>query len=131
MRELSGHRFVLCGEPPQRHELRLTGPAGVESVKIDGPLVTHDYGFAATAIAAGVGIGLIPEAYFGFMAKRGLSPAGRELVRLLTDHSVAGTDLSLVSPPTAYEPTRVGLLRDFLAERIQPLLHASAAAAGA
>ena len=120
--ELSGHRFVLCGQPPQRNELRLTGPAGVESLKIDGPLVAHEFGFVADAIAAGVGIGLIPEAYFGFMAKRGLGPAGRELVRLLPDHSIPGADLSLVSPPTAYEPARVGLLRDFLAERIQPLL---------
>jgi DNA-binding transcriptional LysR family regulator len=127
--ELSGHRFVLCGEPPQRHELRLTGPAGVESLKIDGPLVVHEFGFAADAIAAGIGIGLIPEAYSAFMAKRGLGSAGRELVRLLPDHSIPGTDLSLVSPPTAYEPARVGLLRDFLAERIQPLLRAGAAAA--
>jgi len=119
--ELSGHRFVLCGEPPQRHELRLTGPGGVESLKIDGPLVVHEYGFAADTIAAGVGIGLIPEAYFGFMAKRRRS-AHRELVRLLPDHSIPGTDLSLVSPPTAYEPARVGLLRDFLAEQMQTLL---------
>ena len=120
--ELSGHRFVLCGEPPQRHALQLTGPAGVELLKIDGPLVTHEFGFAADAIAAGVGIGLIPDAYVGFMAKRGLASAGRALVRLLPDHSIPGTDLSLVSPPTAYEPARVGLLRDFLAERIRPLL---------
>jgi len=120
--ELSGHRFVLCGEPPQRHELRLTGPGGVESLKIDGPLVVQEYGFAADAIAAGVGIGLIPEAYFGFMAKRGRRSAHRELVRLLPDHSIPGTDLSLVSPPTAYEPARVGLLRDFLAEQMQTLL---------
>jgi DNA-binding transcriptional LysR family regulator len=125
--ELSGHRFVLCGEPPQRHELRLTGPGGVEALKIDGPLVIHDYGFAADAIAAGVGIGLLPEAYFGFMAKRGLSSAGREVVRLLPDHNIPGTDLSLVSPPTAYEPARVGLLREFLAERIRLLLSPSAA----
>jgi len=125
--ELSGHRFVLCGEPPQRHELRLTGPGGVESLKIDGPLVVHEYGFAADTIAAGVGIGLIPEAYLRFMAKRGLSSARRELIRLLPDHSIPGTDLSLVSPPTAYEPARVGLLREFLAERIRLLLSPSAA----
>ena len=30
--------------------------------------------------------------------------------------------MSLVSPPTAYEPTRVALLRDFLAERLRPLM---------
>jgi hypothetical protein len=37
--------------------------------------------------------------------------------------------MSLVSPPTAYEPTRVALLRDFLAERLRPLMQACTVAA--
>ena len=44
------------------------------------------------------------------------------LVRLLPDYAVTGVDVSLVSPPTAYEPTRVALLRDFLTERLRPLM---------
>lgn len=122
--DLAGHRFVLFGEAHDREHLRLTGPQGEEVVKIDGPLVVHDMPFAADAIAAGIGIGLVPEAYFGWAIKGGLRSAHPDLVRVLPDHGVSGAELSLVSPPTAYEPTRVALLRDFLAERLGPLVAA-------
>ena len=49
---------------------------------------------------------------------------GRDLERVLPDHGVVGSELSLVSPSTAYEPTRVGLLRDFLTERLRPMIQA-------
>ncbi|HEY2729437.1 MAG TPA: LysR family transcriptional regulator [Polyangia bacterium] len=126
--DLTHHRFVLFGEPHERENLRLTGPDGAETVKIRGPLVVHDMSFAADAIAAGVGIGLVPEAYFGW-AKMGGSRSRPDLVRVLPDHRAPGAEVSLVSPPTAYEPARVGLLRDFLAERLRPLMQACAAAA--
>lgn len=128
--DLSRHRFVLFGEPHQREHLRLTGPQGDETVKVQGPLVVHEMSFAADAIAAGIGIGLVPEAYFGFAhlarsARSGRSRAARpDLVRVLPDHRVAGVEVSLVSPPTAYEPARVALLRDFLADRLRPLMQA-------
>jgi DNA-binding transcriptional LysR family regulator len=128
LRDLARHRFVLFGDSPRRNEVRLTGPAGEETVQIDGPLVVHDLAFAADALAAGVGIGVIPAAFFGFAAKGGLSSAAKNLVRVLRDYHVPGLDLTLVSPPVAYEPARIGLLRDFLAERLGPLLHACAAA---
>jgi DNA-binding transcriptional LysR family regulator len=35
-------------------------------VKVQGPLVVHEMSFAADAIAAGVGVGLLPEVYFGW-----------------------------------------------------------------
>jgi len=126
--DLASHRFVLMGEANQRNELRLTGPAGEETLRIDGPLVVHDMAFAADAIAAGVGIGLIPTAFFGFAAKGGLSSTAKNLVQVLPEYYRPGVDLTLVSPPVAYEPARIGLLRDFLAERIGPLLQACAAA---
>src|SRR5439155_25368755 len=91
--------------------------------------VVHEMSFAADAIAAGVGIGLVPEAYFGWAMTGGSRSASRDLVRVLPDHRTAGADLSLVSPPTAYEPTRVALLRDFLAERLRPLMQACTVAA--
>ena len=55
---------MLFGEPHEREHLRLTGPEGEETVKVQGPLVVHEMSFAADAIAAGVGIGLVPEALF-------------------------------------------------------------------
>jgi DNA-binding transcriptional LysR family regulator len=125
--ELARHKFVLFGESHERRQLRLTGPDGEEAVEIDGPLLVHDVGIAAEAIAAGIGIGLIPEAYFGLAASGGLSLVGRRLVRVLPEHSTPGAEANLVSPPTVYEPARVALFRDFLAERLQPLLQACAA----
>lgn len=126
--DLSKHRFVLFGEPTQREQLRLTGPAGEETIRINGPLIVHDMAFAADAVAAGIGIALIPEAYFGWAIKGGLRAGWKELVRLLPDYSLPGAELSLVSPPVAYEPARVGLLRDFLTDELRPMLKACAAA---
>jgi DNA-binding transcriptional LysR family regulator len=126
--DLTRHRFVLFGEPHDRELLRLTGPQGDETVKVQGPLVVHEMSFAADAIAAGVGIGLVPEAYLGWATTGGSRSARRDLVRVLPDHRATGSDLSLVSPPTTYEPARVALLRDFLAERLGPLMQACTAA---
>lgn len=123
--DLAKHRFVLFGEPHEREQLRLTGPDGEETVKIQGPLVVHDMSFAVDAISTGIGIGLVPDMYLGWLVKGGMRRSGgRDLVRLLPDHGVVGSELSLVSPSTAYEPTRVGLLRDFLAERLRPMIQA-------
>lgn len=126
--ELADHRFVLFGEPHQREHLRLTDEHGDEEVKIRGPLVVHDMSFAADAVAAGVGIGLVPEAYRGWAVTGGRRSLGKDLIRVLPRYRVTGAELSLVSPPTAYEPTRVALFRDFLAERLRPLMQACEAA---
>lgn len=121
--DLQSHRFILFGAPHERDQLRLTGPKGEELVKIQGPLVVDDLSFLADAIAAGVGIGLMPEAYFGWMWKGGKRSPRHDYVAVLPDYGVRGSELNLVSPPTAYEPTRVSLLRDFLTERLRPLMH--------
>ena len=83
--DLARHRFVLFGQPHEREQLRLIGPQGDETVKIQGPLVVHEMSFAADAIVAGVGIGLVPEAYFGWAHKGGSRSPWRELVRVLPD----------------------------------------------
>lgn len=126
--ELSKHRFVLFGDGPQREQLRLTGPDGEETVRINGSLVAHDMAFSVDAAAAGLGVAVLPDSYFGWAMKGGLRSDWNDLVRLLPDHFVPGPDLSLVSPPVAYEPARVGLFRDFLAERLRPMLQACSAA---
>ena len=120
--DLARHRFVLFGQPQDRQQLRLTGPDGDEVVRIEGPLVAHDMAFATDAIAAGIGIGMVPETYLGWLGPGGRRSGYVDLVRVLPDHAMPGADVSLVSPPTTYEPTRVALLRDFLAERLGPLM---------
>src|SRR6185436_17579629 len=89
--ELAGHRFVLFGEPHQREQLRLVGPQGEETVKVQGPLVVHEMPFGADAIAAGAGVGLMPERYCGFAASGGLR-SFRNLVRVLPQHRVTGAE---------------------------------------
>jgi DNA-binding transcriptional LysR family regulator len=122
--DLAAHRFVLLGEAPWRARLRLTGPNGIETVEVRGPILVHDMSFAADVIAAGAGIGLVPKAYFGWAAQGARRSLVDDLVHVLPDHSETGAELSLVSPPTAYEPARVALFRDFLAERLRPVMQA-------
>jgi DNA-binding transcriptional LysR family regulator len=125
--DLARHRFVMQGEAQQRHELRLSGPTGEETVQVDVPLmIIHEMDVAVDAVVAGVGIGLIPLAYLGFLEHAGRGATRRSLVRVLPDHQIPGAELSLVSPPTAYEPVRVKLFRDFLTERLRPLMQPDA-----
>jgi DNA-binding transcriptional LysR family regulator len=114
--ELARHRCILRGEASDR-QLRLTGPGGEETVAIDGPLVVHDMSFAVDAIVAGIGIGLVPEIYLGWSGPRGRAVRS-ELVRVLPEYGLIGTEVALVSPTKSYEPARVKLLRDFLADRL-------------
>ncbi|HVR60534.1 MAG TPA: LysR family transcriptional regulator [Polyangia bacterium] len=125
--ELARHRFVLFGDLRRRHELRLTGAAGEETVPVDGPLVLDEMEVAVDAVVAGVGIGLIPLGYLRFLEHGGRGATRRSLVRVLPRYQIPGAELNLVSPPNAYEPTRVKLFRDFLTERLRPLLRADAA----
>src|SRR6185369_6489447 len=74
--ELARHRCILFGEAAERRQLRLTGPGGEETVAIDGPLVVHELSFAVDAIVAGIGIGLVPEIYFGWKGARGRAVRG-------------------------------------------------------
>jgi DNA-binding transcriptional LysR family regulator len=115
--ELARHRFVLFGPPDARRTLELTGPRGEETVEIDGPIVVDELSFGSDVVGAGVGIGFVATFY---AEGRRAGPRGHKrapLVRVLPEYRMAGSELNLVSPPTAYEPTRVSLLRDFLAER--------------
>jgi DNA-binding transcriptional LysR family regulator len=126
--DLARHRFILFGDPNQRDQLRLTGPDGEQTVRISGPLIAHDMSFAADAVAAGIGIALIPNSYLGWAIKGGLRSNWAELVRVLPEHGLRGAEVTLVSPPVAYEPARVRLFRDFLSGRLAPIFEACAVA---
>jgi DNA-binding transcriptional LysR family regulator len=120
--DLARHRFVLFGPPDTRGTLRVVGPHGEESVAVAGPIIVDDLAFGADAVAAGIGIGLVPSLLCEPPPGRRRLSARTSLVRVLPEYRAGGSDLHLVSPPTAYEPTRVALLRDFLAERYGELV---------
>lgn len=124
LEELSGHRFVLFGGGV-RGQLRVTGPEGEETIKVAGPLVAYDLATIADAVAAGVGIGLLPDMYLGWLMEGGLDARRTDLTRVLPDYGHPGSEVSLVSPPTTYEPARIRALRDFLAARLGPLIEKS------
>jgi DNA-binding transcriptional LysR family regulator len=121
--DLAKHDFVLYGLAADRNTVRLNGPRGLETVKVQGPLSVNEMSFAGEAVARGVGIGLIPVLFF----RPGATPR-RHVVRVLPEYAVTGVDVNLVSPPTAYEPARVALFRDFLAEQLGPRVKACEAA---
>jgi DNA-binding transcriptional LysR family regulator len=121
--ELARHRCILFGESAERRQLRLTGPGGEETVAIDGPLVVHEMSFGVDAIVSGIAIGLVPQIYLAWTGARGRA-VRRELVRVLPEYGVIGTEVALVSPTKSYEPARVKLLRDFLADRLAGMIQA-------
>jgi len=129
--DLAKHRFILFGPPQDRGQLHLTGPDGEVTVKIQGPLVVYDMSFAADATATGLAIGLIGDSYFGWVRHGGLRDRWPDLVRVLPEYGVVGSELSLISPPRDYEPARVRLLRDFLTSKLRPMMQACALAVAA
>jgi DNA-binding transcriptional LysR family regulator len=126
--ELARHRFVLYGPPDARRTLKLTGPNGEESVQVDGPIVVDDLSFGSDVVASGVGIGIVATFYAEGRAAQSRLGKRAPLVRVLPEYRIAGAELNLVSPPTVYEPTRVSLLRDFLAQKYGDLFRRCTAA---
>jgi DNA-binding transcriptional LysR family regulator len=126
--DLEKHTFILFRAAGEAETLRLVGPRGEETVKVRGRLSVDEMSFAGDAIAAGAGIGLIPAMIFAPFPRRHVRR--REVVRVLPEYGQTGGELHLVSPPTGYEPARVGALRDFIAAEFHPLLKSCAAAHG-
>jgi DNA-binding transcriptional LysR family regulator len=90
----------------------LSGPNGDESVDVSGPMSTDHLAFAARAVSAGVGLGLLP-----IVLVRGFARIG-PLEVVLREYSMKGGGLYVVLPSSAFVPARVALLRDFLVERL-------------
>ena len=80
-----------------------------------------DVAFVASAVAAGVGLGLVPT----FLVRDQV--AAGTVVRVLPRVSISAGTLYLVYPPTQHVPRKVSALRDFLVEyfALHPLTTAS------
>ena len=110
--DLASHDCVLFRARSGRATWRLSGKDGVVAVDVTGTIMTDDMPFALATVRLGRGIGLLPVEVVRAIVPRG------ELVRLFPDYGVEGVMLSIVMPSAAFVPSRVGLLRDFLAERL-------------
>jgi DNA-binding transcriptional LysR family regulator len=104
--------------------LRLAKDGGTVTVPGTPRLVAQDLTALHAAVAAGLGIGALPE----FMCRNGL--AMKRLVRLLPDWEVADpVELTAVSPADRVAQPAVRSFVDFLAANIVPALAAAPEAA--
>lgn len=113
--ELAAHRCVLFRAKNGKAEWHLHGPGGPESVTVRGPVSVDEMAFATQAVAAGMGIGLLP------VAGTRLGVVGRSaaaLVRVLPEYSGGGAGLHVVTPSVRFQSAAVTALRDFLIEEL-------------
>lgn len=109
--DLARHDAVLYRGNAGRSTWELAGPRGTESVDVRGPLSGDSFQFVLDAVAAGHGVGLLPELCLSHTNL----PSG-SLQPVLPKYTAAGAVQSLVYP-SRHLPKRVTLLRDFLAEQ--------------
>ncbi|WP_437648347.1 LysR family transcriptional regulator [Sorangium sp. So ce362] len=121
--DLAAHRCVIFRATRGRAAWTLQGPAGDETVEVDGPLAVDELSFARRAVLAGVGVGLLPAVLCAREVARG------RLVRVLPSHVASGAPLHLVYPSARYLPHRIAAFRDFLVEALTPRLQRSLIAA--
>lgn len=103
--QLARHECLTFRSPTGRTTWELIGPAGLQKVEVGGALNADGFDFLQAAVAAGMGIGLLP-----MFACRGEGNAG--LVQVLPDHATTGAPLHVVYPSSRFVPRRVAALRD-------------------
>ena len=117
IRDLEKHDMIMFKQ--RGPTWTLTGPDGTITVELRGKITGDDMSFLTRAAVGGAGIALIPAIHARNPAERG------ELEVVLPGYSVDGGALHVVLPSSAFVPSRVALLRDFLVERLAPVLAAS------
>lgn len=123
--DLAQHALLWAGARPDT-QLRLAKDGGAVTVPGTPRLVAQDLAALHAAVAAGLGIGALPE----FMCRNGL--AMKRLVRVLPDWEVAEpVELTAVSPAGRAAEPAVRSFVEFLAANIVPALAGAPEAADA
>lgn len=105
--ELARHECVLLSARAHEATWELSGPQGVQTVRVRGRVIASDLAFARQLILGGAGIGVAATA-------PGSAPAtDARLVRVLPAWELRAPTLFLVEQ-TRRPPARVALLRDHL-----------------
>jgi DNA-binding transcriptional LysR family regulator len=114
--DLAQHALLWAGAGAEG-TLRLAKGGGAVTVPGTPRLVAQDLTALHAAVAAGLGIGALPE----FLCRNGL--AMKRLVRLLPDWEVAGqVELTAVSPRDHASDPAVRSFVDFLGAHVVPAL---------
>jgi len=114
--ELGQHAMLWAGSGPETG-LRLAKDGGSVAVPGTPRLVAQDLSALHAAVAAGLGIGALPE----FMCRNGL--AMKRLVRLLPEWEVAdAVRLTAVAPASRAQLPEVRSFIDFLGANVVPAL---------
>lgn len=123
--DLAQHALLWAGAS-QDGALRLSKGGGAVTVPGTPRLVAQDLTALHAAVAAGLGIGALPE----FLCRNGL--AMKRLVRLLPDWEVAGQpELTAVSPVDRASDPAVRSFVEFLGAHVVPALAGAAEPAAA
>jgi DNA-binding transcriptional LysR family regulator len=99
---------------------RLDGPRGPVVAEVSGSLTADNFGFLRRAVAAGVGLGLLPVGELGGQSD--------DLVRVLPAYGVGGGAVHVVWPSSRYLPARVAAFREFLVDELTKCHRAGAGA---
>jgi LysR family transcriptional regulator AphB len=119
-----GTHALLWSTTDASPALRLSKDGGTVSIPCTPRLTSEDPQALHSAVAAGLGIGVLPE----FLCRNGL--AMKRLIRVLPDWQVADkVELTAVSPAARAAEPAVRTFVEFLAANIVPVL-AGAPAAG-
>ena len=111
--DLSDHRLIGYGHRERAAPIRFRR-ADEEAVVIPtGPLFANNGDVMVPLLTAGVGIAALPD----FIVEEALRAGA--LVPILTDWSLPGASLHLLSPPSRLRPARVQALSDHLAEALK------------
>jgi DNA-binding transcriptional LysR family regulator len=89
---------------------RLDGPRGSVVAEVSGSLVADNFGFLRRAVAAGIGLGLLPVGDLGGQSD--------DLVRILPAYGLRGGAVQVVWPSSRYLPARVAAFREFLVDEL-------------
>src|SRR5262249_42176048 len=116
--DLAKHDLILFRSRDARSTVSLVGTEGPVTFEASPKITADDMSFLARAAASGAGIALIPA-----MLARGRADRA-ELELVLRGYRLDGGGLHVVLPSSAFVPSRVALVRDFLIERLGTLFKA-------
>ncbi len=109
--ELAGHVFVVYSLSRSPGHYVIEGPDGPHEIRVTGRITANSSIALREALAAGVGIGVVPTFVVGEALRDGT------LVRVLDEYEPRGHTLHAVYPAAQKVPAKVRAFMDFLRQR--------------